>query len=170
MQSRVPGVTARAQTHPSEPLEPMKPPCIKRHRPEDLALEPSLAPQAMRFKPWMLAPKAKTKSEPWSALPAPVLAALTSADQSPMVRAYLIHGSWPGATRTQPAPNAPEPEQHQEPQTTPKPELSSTDEVSSLSLTIRVVQPKEEETTPAELPPKPSTWLRFLKAVQRRAA
>ena len=128
----------------------------------------------MRFKPWMLAPKAKTKSEPWSALPAPVLAALTSADQSPMVRAYLIHGSWPGATRTQPAPSAPEPEQQQEPQTNPQPELTAApparDEASSLSLTIRVVQPEEEETTPSELPPKPSTWRQFLQAIKRQAA
>ena len=150
------------------------PACIKRHRPEDLTLKPSLAAQAMRFKPWMLAPQLKTKAGPWSALPPPVLAALTIANPSPTVRGYLINGSWPGATRTQPAPSAPEPEQQQEPQTNPQPELTAApparDEASSLSLTIRVVQPTEEERTPAELPLKPSTWRRFLKAVQRRAA
>ena len=133
-----------------------------------------MAPQAMRFKPWMLAPKAKTKSGPWSALPAPVLAALTSADQSTMVRGYLINGSWPGATGTQPAPSAPEPEQQQEPQTTPKPQLTveptPINEASSLSLTIRVVQPTEGETTPVELPAKPSSWRRFLQVFRGKAA
>ena len=128
----------------------------------------------MRFKPWMLAPRSKAKAGPWSALPPPALAALASANPSPMVRGYLLSGSWPGATETQPAPNAPEPAQQQEPQTTPKPELtvepSPTDEASSLSLTIRLVQPKEEETTPAELPPKQSRWRRLLRAVQRKAA
>jgi hypothetical protein len=121
----------------------------------------------------MLAPQSKTKAGPWSALPPPVLAALTSANPSPMVRGYMINGSWPGTTGTQQALTAPEPEQQQEQQTTPKPELtvepSSTDEASSLSLTIRVVKPTEEEITPAELPPKPSTWHRFLKAVRGRA-
>ena len=134
----------------------------------------------MRFKPWMLAPQSKTKAGPWSALPPSVLAALTSSNPSPMARGYMINGSWPGATGIQQAPPEPEPESESEPkqelelETTPRPELtvepSPTDEASSLSLTIRVVQPAEEETTPAELPPKPSTWRRFLKAVQRRAA
>ena len=91
-----------------------------------------------------------------------------------MVRGYLINGSWPGATGTQPAPTAPAPVQQEEPQTTPKPQLTveptPTNEASSLSLTIRVVHPTEEATTSAELLPKPSTWRRFLKAVQRRAA
>ena len=148
-------------------------PCIKRHRPEDLALDLSLAAQAMRFKPWMLAPQPKRKAGPWSALPPPVLAALTSANPSPMVRGYMINGSWPGATRTQPAAAAPEPEQQQEPQTTPKPALAPepnpTDEASSLSLTIRVVQPTEE-TKPAESPLQQSSWHRFLQAIKRKAA
>ena len=151
----------------------MKPLCIKRHRPEDLALEPSLAAQAMRFKPWMLAPKAKTKAGPWSALPPPVLAALTSANPSPMVRGYLVNGSWPGVTGTKPAPAAPEPEQHQDTETTPKPELapelSPTDEASSLSLTIRVVQPTEEETTTAESPLQQSSWRRFLRVIKGKS-
>ena len=128
----------------------------------------------MRFKPWMLAPQAKTKAGPWGALPPAVLAALNSSEQSPMVRGYLLNGSWPGATGTKPAPTAPEPAQQQEPQTTPKTEhtaeSSPTDEASSLSLTIRLVQPEEEVTTPAELPPKQSRWRRLLRAVQRKAA
>ena len=137
-------------------------------------MEPSLAPQEMRFKPWMLAPQSKTKAGPWSTLPPPVLAALTSANPSPMVRGYLINGSWPGATGTKPAPTAPEPKQLQEPQTNPQPELTAApparDEASSLSLTIRVVQPTEEETTPAESPPKQSSWRRFLQVIKGKAA
>ena len=128
----------------------------------------------MRFKPWMLAPKAKTKSGPWSALPPPVLAALTSANPSPMVQGYMINGSWPGATRTQPTAAAPEPEQQQDPETTPKPELapepSPIEKASSLSLTIRVVQPTEEETTPAESPLQQSRWRRFLQVIKGKAA
>ena len=117
----------------------------------------------------------KAKAGRWSALPPPVLAALTSADQSPMVRGYLINGSWPGATGTQQAPTEPEPKQQQEPQTTPKPQLtvdpSPTDEASSsLSLTIRVVQPTEEETTPAESPLQQSSWRRFLQVIKGKAA
>ena len=128
----------------------------------------------MRFKPWLLAPKAKTKAGPWSALPPPVLAALTSANPSPMVRGYLINGSWPGATGTQPAPTAPEPKQQQNPETTPTPELapepSPTEKASSLSLTIRVVQPTEEETTPAESLLQQSRWRRFLQVIKGKAA
>ena len=122
----------------------------------------------MRFKPWMLAPKSKTTAGPWSALPPPALAALTSGDQSPMVQGYLINGSWPRATGTKPAAVATEPEQA--PQTNQQPEPTPIDEASSLSLTIRVVQPMKEETRPVELPPKQSTWRRFLQAVQRSAA
>ena len=132
----------------------------------------------MRFKPWMLAPQSKTKAGPWSALPPSVLAALTSSNPSPMARGYMINGSWPGATGIQQAPPEPEPEsepkQELELETTPRPELtvepSPTDEASSLSLTIRVVQPEEEGTTPSELPPKSSTWRRFLRAIKGDAA
>ena len=136
----------------------------------------------MRFKPWMLAPQSKTKAGPWSALPPSVLAALTSSNPSPMAWGYMINGSWPGATGIQQAPPEPEPESEsesesepkQEPEATPTPELtvepSPTDEASSLSLTIRVVQPIEEETTPSELPPKSSTWRRFLRAIKGDAA
>ena len=135
-----------------------------------------MAAQAMRFKPWMLAPQSKTKAGPWSALPPSVLAALTSTNPSPMARGYMINGSWPGATGIQPVSPEPEPESEpkQEPEATPTPELtvepSPTDEASSLSLTIRVVQPEEEETTPSELPPKSSTWRRFLRAIKGDAA
>ena len=93
-----------------------------------------------------------------------------------MARGYMINGSWPGATGIQPASPEPEPESEpkQEPEATPTPELtvepSPTDEASSLSLTIRVVQPEEEETTPSELPPKSSTWRRFLRAIKGDAA
>ena len=160
------------QANPS--FGPIKTPCIKRHRSEDLALEQLQPAQAMRFKPWMLAPKTKAKAGPWSALPPPVLAALTSANPSPMVQGYMIKGSWPGASGTKPAPTAPEPEQQQEPQSTPTPELtvepSPTDEASSLSLTIRVVQPTGEETTPAESPLQQSSWRRFLQVIKGKAA
>ena len=91
-----------------------------------------------------------------------------------MVRGYLINGSWPGVSGTKPAFVAPEPEQEQQSPTKPQPELSAelatADKASSLSLTIRVVQPMKEETRPVELPPKQSTWRRFLQAVQRSAA
>lgn len=128
----------------------------------------------MRFKPWMLAPQLKTETGPRSALPPPVLAALTSADQSFMVREYLVNGAWPGASRTKPALTASEPEQEQKPQTNPKPELTAeptpTDEASSLSLTIRLVQPTEEVLTPAESPRRQSTWRRFVRVIKGKAA
>ena len=130
----------------------------------------------MRFKPWMLASQSKASHGPWSTPPPPVLAALTSADQSPMVLGYLINGSWPGVSGTKPAFVAPEQEQEQEQQlqTKPQPELSAelamADKASSLSLTIRLVQPIEEGTTPTQLQPKKSTWRRFLQAIQRKAA
>ena len=130
----------------------------------------------MRFKPWMLAPKSKTKAGPWNALPPPVLAALTNANPSPMVRGYLINGSWPGASGIQLGLTAPEPEPEpkQEPQTTPKLELTAdpvlSDETSSLSLTIRLVQPTEEETTPAELPRQQSRWSRFFQVIKGNAS
>jgi len=126
----------------------------------------------MRFKPWMLAPKSKAKAGPWSALPSSVLAALTSADPSPMVRNYLLNRAWPGAAGTKPALH--QREQAHEPQTNPQPEIppkpSTTDEPSSLSLTIRVVQPMVEEPTLGALAPKPSRWSQFFKALQRRVA
>ena len=128
----------------------------------------------MRFKPWMLAPRSKAKAGPWNALPPPVLAALTSARPSPMVRGYLLNGSWPGATRVRPSFAAPEPKQEPEPPTNtqpaPPPEQGTPAETSSLSLTIRVVEPmEEEEARPAELPPKQSRWRRLLRAVQKKA-
>ena len=91
-----------------------------------------------------------------------------------MVRGYLINGSWPGVTGTKPAFVAPEQEQEQQLQTQPQPELSAelatADKASSLSLTIRLVQPIEEGTTPAHLQPKKSTWRRFLQTIHKRAA
>ena len=141
----------------------------------------------MRFKPWMLAPRSKAKAGPWSALPPPALAALTSAHPSPMVRGYLLSGSWPGATGVRPSFTAPEPSQEPEPPTDirpepkqeaeppintqpdPPPEPRAKAETSSLSLTIRVVEPTDEEVRPAELPPKQSRWRRILRAVQKKA-
>ena len=141
----------------------------------------------MRFKPWMLAPRSKAKAGPWNALPPQVLAALTSARPSPMVRGYLLNGSWPGATGVKPSFAAPEPNQEPEPPTdirpepkqepepptntppAPPPEHSTPAETSSLSLTIRVVEPTQEEARPAELPPKQSRWRRLLRAVKRKA-
>ena len=122
----------------------------------------------MRFKPWMLAPKSRTKKGPWSALPPPVLAALTSTNQNPMVRGYLVNGTWPGLTGTKPALVAPEPDQEAEPKL-PR-EHTSTDQASSLSLTIRVVQPTEGEPTLAESPLQQSTWRRFLQVIKGKAA
>ena len=128
----------------------------------------------MRFKPWMLAPRSKAKAGPWNALPPPVLAALTSAHPSPMVRGYLLSGSWPGATGIRLSFAAAEPNQELDPPTNiqpePPPELRATAATSSLSLTIRVVAPREEEEArPAKLPPKQSRWRRLLRAVQRKA-
>ena len=89
-----------------------------------------------------------------------------------MVRGYLVNGSWPVASGTQPALVVPD--QDQEPQTNPEPALPpehiTTDEASSLSLSIRVVQLTEQQTTPAELPRQQSRWRRFLQVIQGRAA
>ena len=127
----------------------------------------------MRFKPWMLAPRSKAKAGPWSELPAPALAALTSANPSPMVRGYLLSGSWPGATGIRPAFPTPETKQEPEPLTNKQPEPptepTATAEISSLSLTIRVLEPTEEEAIAAELPPRHSRWLRLFRAVKRKA-
>ena len=91
-----------------------------------------------------------------------------------MARGYLIKGSWPGASGTQPGLTAPEPEQQQEPQTTSKPELTAepapTDEAPSLSLTIRLVQPTEEKPISTELQRQQSTWRRLLRAIKGKAA
>jgi len=84
------------------------------------------------------------------------------------VQGYLINASWPRATGTKPAVVGTDPPQA--PRTNQQPEPRPIDEASSLSLTIRVVQPMKEETRPVELPPKQSTWRRFLQAVQRSAA
>jgi len=123
----------------------------------------------MRFAPWMLAPSSKAKAGRWGALPAPVLAALTSADQSAMVRGYLLNGCWPGATQTQQA--APQAEQqHAQPQPEQLPEQpvepTQAAEPSSMLLAIRVVQPEQEATTPLAAPPKESRWRRFLRAIR----
>ena len=124
----------------------------------------------MRFKPWMLAPRSKAKAGLWSALPPPALAALTSANPSPMGRGYLLGGSWPGASGIRASLAAPEPKQEAEPLTNtqcePPPEPRATAETSSLSLTLRVVKPTEEEAMPAELPPKQSRWRRFLRVLK----
>ena len=151
-------------------------------------MNPLLDSRSMRFKPWMLAPRSKAKAGLWNALPPPALAALTSAHPSPMVRGYLLNGSWPGASGVRPSFAAPEPNQEPEPPTDirpepkqeaepptntqpePPPEPRAKAETSSLSLTIRVVEPmEEEEARPAELPPKQSRWRRLLRAVQRKA-
>ena len=130
----------------------------------------------MRFKPWMLAPRSKAKAGPWSELPPPALAALTSANPSPMVRGYLLSGSWPGAPGIRPALPVPEPKQEPEPLTIKQqqpespPEPTAKAEISSLSLTIRVVEPTEEEAMAAELPPKQSGWRRFLQVLKRKPA
>jgi len=128
--------------------------------------------QAMRFKPWMLSNQPKANPGPWGALPPPALSALNSADQSLMVRRYLINGSWPRAKGTRPV--LPAPEQKQEPQTNPQPELTTEHttpvEASSLSLTIRVLQPTEEGTTPTELMRQQSRWRRLLRVIKRGAA
>ena len=127
----------------------------------------------MRFKPWMLAPRSRAKAGPWSELPPPALTGLISTHPSPMVRGYLLSGSWPGATGVRPSFAAPEPNQEAEPPTNtqpePPPEPRTPATTSSLSLTIRVVEPTQEEAMPAELPPKQSRWRRLLRAVQKKA-
>ena len=123
-------------------------------------MNPLLDSRSMRFKPWMLAPRSKATAGPWNALPPPALAALTSAHPSPMVRGYLLNGSWPGASGVRPSFAAPEPNQEPEPPTDirpepkqeaepptntqpePPPEPRAKAETSSLSLTIRVVGSK----------------------------
>ena len=89
-----------------------------------------------------------------------------------MVQTYLLNGSWLGGNGTKPA--FVEPDQDNKPPTNPEPQLASdhttTDEASSLSLTIRVVQPIDQEATPAELPQQQSTWRRFLQVLKGKAA
>ena len=136
----------------------------------------------MRFKPWMLAPQAKTKAGPWGALPPAVLAALKSSEQSPMVRGYLLNGSWPGATASSqvlpdpvPEPTAvasspPEPQPTAE--STPATEATTTPPAdnSSLSLMIRVVQPTEQESNPIDVPRQESSLRRLIRTIRRKAA
>ena len=127
----------------------------------------------MRMKPWMLAPQSEAKAGPWSTLPPPVLMALASVEQSPMVKGYLVNRSWPGAAGNKPAAlvaSKPQDKAKANPQPKLPAELAPTDEASSLSLAIRVMQSKDEGNKPIELPPKSSTWQRFLQAVQRRVA
>ena len=136
----------------------------------------------MRFKPWMLAPQAKTKAGPWGALPPAVLAALNSSEQSPMVRGYLLNGSWPGATAgsqvlsepvQEPMPVAsspPEPQPTAE--STPPTEATTTPPAdnSSLSLMIRVVQPKEQESAPIGVLRQESSLRRLFRRIRGKAA
>ena len=128
----------------------------------------------MRFKPWMLAPRSKAQAGPWSALPPPALAALASNNPSPMVRGYLLSGSWLGATGIRPSVAAPDPKHEAGPPTNtrpePPPQQRSTAETSSLSLTIRVMEPTNEEAMPAELPPKQSKWRRLLRVIKGKPA
>ena len=136
----------------------------------------------MRFKPWMLAPQAKAKAGRWGALPPAVLAALNSSEQSPMVRAYLLNGSWPGATASsqvlpepvpEPIPVAsspPEPQPTAE--STPLTEATTTPPAdnSSLSLMIRVVQPTEQESEPIDVPRQESGLRRLFRTIRGKAA
>ena len=134
----------------------------------------------MRFKPWMLAPQAKTKEGPWGALPPAVLAALNSSEQSPMVRGYLLNGSWPGATASSQALTEPVPEPipvaslQPEPQPTAEPATEATTsppaDNSSLSLMIRVVQPAEQENEPVDVPRQESGLRRLFGRIRGKAA
>ena len=134
----------------------------------------------MRFKPWMLAPQAKTKAGPWGALPPAVLAALNSSEQSPMVRGYLLNGSWPGATASSQALTEPVPEPipvaslQPEPQPTAEPATEATTsppaDNSSLSLMIRVVQPTEQENEPIDVPRQESGLRRLFRTIRGKAA
>ena len=136
----------------------------------------------MRFKPWMLAPQAKTKAGPWGALPPAVLAALNNSEQSPMVRGYLLNGSWPGAKASSqvlpepvPEPTAvasPQPEPQPTAESTPATEATTTppEDNSSLSLMIRVVQPTEQESNPIDVPRQESSLRRLIRTIRRKAA
>ena len=134
----------------------------------------------MRFKPWMLAPQAKTKAGPWGALPPAVLAALNNSEQSPMVRAYLLNGSWPGAKASSQVLPEPVPEPipvaspPPEPQPTAEPATEATTsppaDNSSLSLMIRVVQPTEQESEPIDVPRQESGLRRLFRTIRRKAA
>ena len=136
----------------------------------------------MRFKPWMLAPQAKTKAGPWGALPPAVLAALNSSEQSPMVRAYLLNGSWPGAKASsqvlpEPVPEpipvaSPQPEPQPTAESTPATEATTTppEDNSSLSLMIRVVQPTEQESEPIDVPRQESSLRRLFRTIRGKAA
>ena len=98
------------------------------------------------------------RAGPWGYLPSTVLVALTSSDQSPMVRRYLINGWWPAPIGiSQGLPTA---------ETLPKP--TKNPELSSLSLTIRVVQPSQEETVPIDLQRRESKVGRLLRAFKRK--
>ena len=136
----------------------------------------------MRFKPWMLAPQAKTKAGPWGALPPAVLAALNSSEQSPMVRGYLLNGSWPGAKassqvlpepvpETMPVVSSP-PEPQPTAESTPPTEATTTPPAdnSSLSLMIRVVQPTEQESEPIDVPRQESGLRRLFRTITGKAA
>ena len=134
----------------------------------------------MRFKPWMLAPQAKTKAGPWGALPPAVLAALNSSEQSPMVRGYLLNGSWPGANASSQVLSEPVPEPipvaspPPEPQPTAEPATEATTsppaDNSSLSLMIRVVQPTEQESEPIDVPRQESGLRRLFRTIRGKAA
>ena len=122
----------------------------------------------MRFAPWMLAPSSKARAGLWRSLPEPVLAALNSSDQSPMVRAYLLNGSWSGLTKPNPDLVATGQIDKLPPEQEPEP--TPTAEHSSLVLTLRVVQPAREETVAVDIPPKESRLRRFWRAMKGKAA
>ena len=137
----------------------------------------------MRFKPWMLAPQSKgPKRGHGERCPPAVLAALNSSEQSPMVRGYLLNGSWPGATASSQALTEPVPEPipvaslQPEPQptaeSTPPTEATTTPPAddSSLSLMIRVVQPSEQESEPVDVPRQESGLRRLFRTIRRKAA
>ena len=134
----------------------------------------------MRLKPWMLAPQAKAKAGPWGSLPPAALAALNSSEQSPMVRGYLLNGSWPGATASSQALTEPVPEPipvaslQPEPQPTAEPATEATTsppaDNSSLSLMIRVVQPTEQESEPIDVPRQESGLRRLFRTIRGKAA
>ena len=125
---------------------------------------------SMRFKPWMLAPQAKTKAGPWGALPPAVLAALNNSEQSPMVRAYLLNGSWPGAKASSQV--LPEPVPEPTAESTPPQEATTSPPAdnSSLSLMIRVVQPTEQESEPSDATRHESGLRRLFRTIRRKAA
>ena len=100
----------------------------------------------------------------------------------PMVRGFLLNGSWPGAkasSQVLPEP-VPEPIPVASPQPEPQPTAESTPvteattsppaDNSSLSLMIRVVQPTEQESEPIDVPRQESGLRRLFRTIRRKAA